>query len=208
MKTVAQTWIALTLIFGNLDTCRAGIINGSFETGDLTGWTANPTTLVTVATSYHTHGPIFTPVDGNHFALLLTGGGTNVYTTLSQTFTVNAGDILTGYAFFQANDEMPHNDDAYVRIVENNSILFQSDVSTVGDSGNTPWTFFTYVFSTPGTYTIEAGVRNVLDNAFPSALGLDNVQLLQTTVPEPSSIALIALMIVPAGIYLRGRHRL
>lgn len=207
MKPLTQELIALTLVWVSLGHAHAGIINGSFETGDLTGWTPNSPTLVTVATDYQSYGPLFTPVDGSYFALLFAGLG-NVYTTLSQTFVVNAGDILTGSAFFQANDHLPLDDDAYVRIVQNGHILFQSSVSDVGNFGNTPWTSFTYVFPSGGTYTLEAGVRNIGDAAFSSVIGLDDVRLFsQAEVPEPSHLALFVLLTVPLGMLIGRRCR-
>jgi hypothetical protein len=202
---VNRVIVVLLILIINLTTslkqAQASIINGSFETGDLTGWTASPAGLVSVVSSYDT----FTPVHGNFFALLEAGAGTGVYTTLSQTFSANAGDTILGWAFFQANDYMPYNDDAYVRIVQGNLILFSSSVSAVGDYGFTPWTFFAYTFPSSGTFTIEAGVRNVEDNALSSVLGLDYVRLVAT--PEPSSLAAFSLAVTAFAGYIGWRRR-
>jgi hypothetical protein len=212
MQWVRSAWVVLALNLGNLTSAQAGIINGSFETGNLTGWTASPSSLAGAVSSYHTFSPApFTPIDGNFFALLSAGAGANVYTTLSQSFSANAGDTISGWAFFQAVDYMPFNDDAYVRIVQGNQILFASSVSAVGDLGSTPWTFFSYTFPSSGTFTIEAGVRNVADNLFNSVLGLDNVRLSSASVPSnipaPSSLAVFSLAATTCAGYLSWRRR-
>jgi len=206
---VNRVIVVLLILIINLTTslkqAQASIINGSFETGDLTGWTASPAGLVSVVSSYHTYSPTpFTPVHGNFFALLEAGAGTGVYTTLSQTFSANAGDTILGWAFFQANDFMPYDDDAYVRIVQGNLILFSSSVSAVGDYGFTPWTFFAYTFPSSGTFTIEAGVRNVEDNDLSSVLGLDYVGLV--AAPEPSSLAAFSLAVTAFAGYVGWRR--
>jgi len=201
---VNRVIVVLLILIINLTTslkqAQASIINGSFETGDLTGWTASPAGLVSVVSSYDT----FTPVHGNFFALL-EAGEEGVYTTLSQTFSANAGDTILGWAFFQANDYMPYDDDAYVRIVQGNLILFSSSVSAVGDYGFTPWTFFAYTFPSSGTFTIEAGVRNVEDNDLSSVLGLDYVRLVDA--PEPSSLAAFSLAVTAFAGYIGWRRR-
>lgn len=193
---------ALTVALGLAGSASAGIVNGSFETGDLTGWTANPVGLVSVVTSYKSYGPQFLPVQGSYFADLSAGAGANVYTTLDQTVTLAAGQTITGYAAFQANDYLPFNDDGYVSI--DGVDVFASSVAAVGDFGNTPWTKFTFTAPTAGSYTIEAGVENDLDNADASDLLLDDVT---AGVPEPATWALMMLGVgmVGAGIRRRGQ---
>jgi PEP-CTERM motif len=194
MKSAIFVMAALVLLLASGGRTNAGpIVNGGFESG-LTAWTANPGSLVSAVTSYQTYGPNFLPVQGQYFALLTAGAGPNTYTTLSQGFTANAGDVISGYAFFQANDYIPYNDDGYVKIIENGVTLFQSNVSAVGDYGNTPWTAFSYTFNGAGSYTIEAGVRNDIDNNLSSALGLDAVAINgngTVTSPEPASMTLL-----------------
>ena len=185
---------------------EAQIINGGFETGDLTGWTPNPAGLVSVVNSYQSYGPVFTPVEGNYFAVLSAGAGTNTYTTLSQTFTATAGQTLSGNAFFQANDYIPFNDDGYVKIIENGQVLFTSNVAAVGNYGNTPWTPFSYTFTSGGSYTIQAGVENTLDNSLSSVLGLDNVKLGVSAVPEPATIITSGLACL-VGLGYASRRR-
>jgi hypothetical protein len=211
MKRVVLLIASLASLTGGSRPARAGmIVNGSFETGDTSGWKANHGNLVSVVSSYSPLGPYgttFNPVDGNYFALLSAGAGANVYTTLSQTFAANSGQTISGDAFFQAIDYLPYNDDGFVKILQNGQVLFSSNVASVGDFGNTPWTNFSYTFTVSGNYTIEAGVRNRLDNQNSSTLGLDDVQLSDVSpTPAPSSLVLLCLSSVSLAGYFCWRR--
>jgi hypothetical protein len=184
-------WIAGLMLAATAGQVQAGFVNnGGFETG-LSGWTTSG--LVSTTSSYDDSDPTYFPVEGTQFAVLV-GGSQNVYATISQTFSASVGEVLSGSAFFQANDWIPFNDDGYVKIIENGHVLFQSSVEAVGDFRSTPWTTFTYTFTGTGSYTIEAGVRNVGDNTMSSALGLDNLQISSAHhQPEPASIVMWSL---------------
>lgn len=110
---------------------------------------------------------------------------------------LKAGDRLAGSAFFKTQDYLPFDDDAYIRIVELDAVLFSSRVSAVGDYGGTPWTNFEFTIPTTGTFTIELAVRNAIDGAASSYLGVDNLR----AVPEPTSMATVSL----ASVFLLGR---
>ncbi len=204
-------WCFITVMLAGLcSEAKAGFVNGGFETGNLSGWSIGGAGTVSVVNSHttSTSGPFATynPVEGNYFAVLA-GENVGVYTTIQQSFSVAVGDTLFGSAFFDADDYLPYNDDAYVRILQGNNVLFYSDVSQVGDYGNTPWTNFTYTFSAGGTYTLEAGVRNVLDGSLPSVLGIDGFVAGPTAVPEPGSILVWGMSIVGAVAAKRRRSR-
>src|SRR5207249_4183106 len=106
--------------------------------------------------------------------------GPGSFTTLSQTFTANAGDRITGWAFFDAADYMPYNDHAEVVITSSGGgsvTVFSFSVSAVGDYGQTPWTKWQYTFPSGGTFTIQAQLTNALDNNLDSRLGFDALKL-------------------------------
>jgi hypothetical protein len=160
------------------NTAFAGTItNGDFSTGDLTGWSKN-------------NGTVSVVNEGTDFvASLFAGLGKNVYTTLSQTLHLDAGDVLSGEAKFLAHDELPYNDNAFVSI--NGINLFSSNVARVGNYDTSPWTSFTFTALTSGNYVLEAGVENRRDNRGPSELRVDDFAV--ATVPEPTTIALLGL---------------
>jgi hypothetical protein len=143
-------------------------INFGFETGDLSGWSVSTgdggaafANVVTFAVS----GEEFDPVQGDFFADLYAGGGTGVYTTISQTFSLTSGETLSGEAAFLGHDYFPFDDDAFVSIVgETDPILFSADIDAVGDFGNTEWTEWSFTAPTAGSYTLTYGVENIGDN--------------------------------------------
>jgi hypothetical protein len=175
------------------------IANGGFETADFTGWTATipPGGTATVATSYVANsdppdypecqfpvGPTYGPKEGAYFALLKTNGADS-YTVVEQDVTVTAGDVATGWAFFNCLDgyQPYYNDTSQLGILSNGNVVatpFQSDCAAVGGGGVTPWTQWSYTFPAPGTYTIQARVANMDalgegDDTCDSRLGLDSV---------------------------------
>jgi len=191
---------------------NGSIVNGSFETGDFSGWDLNIPGLSYIETSYQSYGPDFKATDGNDFALLSAGGGANVYTTLSQTFTPNAGEALSFDIFFQANDYLPYNDNGYANLydVTTNSLvtqLFYSSVGSVGNFVNTPWTKESYTFSNTDMYEIQAGVANELDNNLSSVLGVDDFTLgTPSSTPLPSAVSSGFLLFGVLGLVKLGRR--
>jgi hypothetical protein len=148
------------------------IINPSFE-DNFNGWEVfTPVGAETVVTSSFL---TYLPVNGNYFALLKNDGPGN-FTSVSQSFSAQAGDIIAGWAFFKTYDYMPYDDYGEVIIRQGATTIatvFLASISTVGDYGQTPWTYWQYLFTSPGVYTIEARITNVGDDGFDSYLGLD-----------------------------------
>ena len=186
LKPICLTAIlTLVLSFGLVMAPQAAassgvVANGGFETGDFIGWSsAVPAgaTAQVVTSHFGLEGEIYEPKEGSYFALLTTDGD-GVYNILSQTFSVAAGGTISGWAFFETWDYMPFDDNAQVRILQDSTVvavLFDESVSSVGDCGETPWTFWEYTFRTAGTYTLEARITNEGDAEVVSYLGLDGV---------------------------------
>lgn len=149
------------------------LANGGFETGDLSGWSLSVPPGGSAGATGSAFG--YGPVDGSYFALLKTNGPGS-YTTAAQTFTVNAGDKIAGWAFFKTGDYWPYNDNAHVAIWQGSThvaTVFLADVGIVGDNGSTPWTYWEHIFTAGGTYTVQARVANAFDSGFDSYMGLD-----------------------------------
>jgi hypothetical protein len=179
------------------------VTNGGFETGDFTGWTVPYAGgLASVVSSYESPSSLFLPKEGSYFAQLNAGVDVNVYTTISQTFNMAAGSTISGWAAFQANDYIPFNDDAYVKI--GSSTLWQSSVSAVGNYGHTNWEYWSWSAPLPGTYTIEAGVRNFLDNSVSSSALFDGIKT--QAVPAPATMLLLGYGLI--GLVCFGRKKL
>jgi hypothetical protein len=163
-------------------------VNVGFETGDFTGWNVNTgyagsASVVTTETDFN-NGDVYNAPYGKYFADLWAGAGANVYTTVSQTFNMTAGQTLYGAAAFLAHDYSPYNDNAYAAIsaTSGNTTLFYDDVNTVGDYNSTPWAYWSYTSTVTGPVTLTYAVENEGDNL------LDSEALFDTsTVPDAGS---------------------
>lgn len=143
-----------------------GLVNPGFESGDTAGWWGSGS-----VTSQHGG---YTAPDGNYFAVVSGGCSTS---TLAQTFVAHGGETLTGWAFFQANDYWPFNDNGAVQLsvdgAGTTATVFSSSVGEVGSYGATPWQKWSYTFPADGQYTIAAHSSNALDCGLSSVVGID-----------------------------------
>ena len=183
--------------------------NGSFETGTFSAWrTVGDTNIETADFGV-------TPPDGSFQALVTNGfsdsGGSVVDSDLEeflnlapgvldglgngdvtegssikQTFTANAGDILTFDWDFLTNEATPEdvfNDFAFFSVIPftleladtREPIFFE----TLADGFNeeTGYQTATVAISEAGTYTLSFGVVDVEDNIIDSGLLIDNVRI-------------------------------
>ena len=193
------TGAALLLSGISANEARAeGIINGSFETGDLTGWMSNDSSFTSAELSVVKlmEPGAFFPTDGDYLGYLLSGIGEGEPTLLSQTFEAASISILDFNIFFDSGDGV-FNDYGFARLLDGAgglvAELFYRDSDSVGGVGSTNWEHVTYAFTAAGTYTLQFGVANVGDNDsfFSSAVGVDAVSLF---VPEPSTFVLSSLV--------------
>lgn len=169
----------------------AGPVNAGFESG-LTGWTTNggPTSVVS---SYTTQiNTLFLPQQGSNFLLLTGGLGNGVATTVSQTFSLNVGDVLSGSAGFFADDYSPYNDYglASLSLGMGSTTLFFANISSVGgQNGTTGWVPWSFTALSAGSYTLTYSAANTGDNAYASHAFFDSA-----SVPDAgSTVALIGL---------------
>lgn len=161
--------------------------NGSFESGTVAGWTSSPgsTALIT------TESTDVAPGWGSFAAQLTAGRGTGLYTYLYQTFTLNAGDSLSGAAKWVGNGTTAANDDGYVSL-SNLDLgapvsLFFGSIQTFGNMASSPWTYFSFTATQSGNYTLTSAVANKANNLSPSSLLVD---FRVSAVPEPAGLPL------------------
>jgi hypothetical protein len=152
------------------------LINPGFEIGDTTGWTEDITNggNIYVVSSWDS----FTAQNGHYFAVLRPDTIDDP-TTLSQDVTVSAGDVISGWAFFDNLETNPstYNDWAEIVIIDSSAVETQVFyANAVG--GDTGWQVWSHTFTASGTYTIEARVANAGDSAVNSPLGLDLADLM------------------------------
>ena len=203
----------------------AGLVNGGFESG-FSGWSTLGFT--SVETSAFGSGP----TEGTQQALMRSGDGTTSATladldtffgfaagqlnsistgrvedgsAIKQTFTANAGNLLSFNWNFLTKESITapdpaFNDFAFFSL--NSTPTKLADLFSSFTTSSTAFTsetgFQTLSISLPvtGTYTLGFGVANVGDQFIDSGLLVDNVQLTATAVPEPSSLMLGCLGIL------------
>jgi VCBS repeat-containing protein len=172
--------VTITPVYSDVDTGDTHTIavgafgNTGFEQGSFAGWMLSDSSLGAIVSD---GAPL-----GASYATLSSGAGQNDYTILSRTFTLAAGETLSGLAEFVAGDALPYDDDGYVAVRQiggATTLLFNASVTSVGDYGDSGWVPFEFTALGAGTYVLEAGVRNVQDNSADSRLLLDGVEQLR-----------------------------
>ena len=205
---------ALAVLLVAAGSAQADLSNGSFETGNLAGWsTAVPSgasvgiaTSHTDATGAGTGTMSWGSTDGSHFALLKAAGPCSP-TQLHQTFEASAGHALTFDYFWDSQDYSPYNDTATGSLLSGAgtggpvvSTLFSESVNTdPSDYWGTPWKSVSYDITTAGTYTLLITATNGLDNLYDSYVGVDDVAI----TPIPGAVLLGMLGLGVAGVKLR-----
>src|SRR3989339_489160 len=141
---------ALVLI--SAGTARAALINGGFETGNLTGWTSSGGGSAGVHTSFSGIPWPYSPKEGSYFARI-TSGNTNAR-YLSQGFNILSGMSVDGWAAFTTEDiylsseYVYRNDYAKVDILNSSGAIiatpWYTDVLEVGNVTSGPWEYWSW----------------------------------------------------------------
>lgn len=226
MRTLCR--VLVLVLAASTSLLMAAFINPGFEAdgGSLTGWSAGGV----VAAAVNCSQTLFLPHDGTYLACLQAGSvpvsdsvefGTGAETYLGltpgtlaglvpdvtfggilyQTVGMAAGETITEWVYFQANEIPPPFDDfAFWSVVggtDTNSAEMIAHTAGPGGVGATGWTGWIPVsFTAPvaGDYKIGFGVFNAGDNAASSYLGVDDGGAAPT--PEPGTLALLGLGLV------------
>jgi hypothetical protein len=152
------------------------LTNGSFETGDFTGWATGGNFIDTEVVSgafYQYTGA----QDGTYYAVLGPVGSDG---TLSQSFTDHAGAQYTFSFYLAAVGDNPSD---FTASWDGSQAISLTNPSTGG-----AWQQYSFVETGTGNDTITFSFRDD-----PGYIALDNVSVTQSssTVPEPSSFLLM-----------------
>ena len=190
MRTIFLAGLAAALQFA---TPSQAATNIGFEDGNIAGWTLSGSGGATTSIGG------FTAAYGSWFGYVQSAAA-GIDQTLTQVFSLNAGQTLKGSVGFSTTDYLPYNDQGFLSV--NGTNIFSASVASVGNYGSTGWLDWSFTAPTAGNYTLSLGVRNSLDSAAPSFAVLD-----ASVVPEPGTWVMMIAGFAMVGLGARGRDR-
>jgi len=152
---------------------QSGLTNPGFEESTQ-GW--EPEVVMVgnrcVVPFHEADNATYGPMEGECFLSLECRDGPDVPAETWQVVFLEAGETLSGYAAFDARDYMPYNDYASVEIHDADGELlaepWYADVASVGDEGESAWTYWEWTAPADGVYVLVYQVANGYDPGVPS----------------------------------------
>ena len=181
---------ALALLANGAHAATNLIVNGSFETGDFTGYdVVNLNATSVVGSGFDGYGA----EDGSYFAAL---GNVGTDGVISQTFADTAGTPYS-LTFYLSGNGSGYSD--FNTSID--GVVVQSITDPVPSQ---PYTKYTFHFTGTGSDTVSFGETND-----PDYDALDNIAVTSgvAAVPEPASWALMVLGVGGVGFGMRRRAR-
>lgn len=184
----AVGFVGLSSVLG-ASSAEAAIINGSFNSGFSSWQTTGVTSVTGGVASLNTNSGSSLGALESFLGLApgtigTIGSSPTNGSAIKQSFFATAGDVVSFDWQFLAGDNLPYNDFAFTTLSSAAQLL--SDVSIVGDFGDSGLQTFSWLIPTTGTYTLGLGVMNSLDSVVNSILEVDNVAGGSTAVPTPA----------------------
>jgi hypothetical protein len=197
MRVKTLVVVAALLVFTSLGATAAFaapnlVNNGSFETGDFTGWNVSSGSLELVVT-----GPFYVysgAEDGNWYSVFGSVGSDG---SISQTISDVAGQHYSFSFWFNAVGDSPSD---FSAMWDSNTVFSQTNPNTGG-----AWTQFTFDVVGSGSDTITFNGRDD-----PQYMALDNISVSASgggTTPEPSSLLLLGSGVLAMGGVIRRKLR-
>jgi len=200
---LATTALVLASSGNNSAVAASSVVNGNFETGDLTGWTVDTTNGggANATNSYNywrwgedwwVHLRTMFPQEGSYFALLQSGNQQSDVTKISQPIEASNGDKVSGWVFLNTDSMIvPSGDKGQVVIKSDSGTTLATPFEEYIQVGGDPyWRYWEYTFSGltgAGQFQIEAQLQNTgkIEEGYAedhSVMGLDDVKT--TAAPD------------------------
>ncbi len=166
------------------------LTNGSFETGDFTGWSTSCGLCEVFSGPFYDYSGA---EDGNFYVIMGDVGSDGIF---SQTFSDTAGQHYTFSFWFASVGDSPSD---FGASYDGTSLLSLTNPNT-GSS----WTQFSFDVVGTGSDTISFNERDD-----PAYMALDNVSIspVSGTTPEPSSLLLLGSGLLTVGGVIRRKFR-
>ena len=182
----AFSTLAVTPAFANL------IVNGSFETGDFTGWTTSSLGAAHVESSGFDG---YLPEQGSFFFAMGNNGGQG---TISQTFADSAGTTYLLSYYYASNGTGYTYDAALI-----DGVTLPGSVETPDPNSGNVYDYYAFTFVGTGSDTFTYTQRND-----PSYDALDNISINAVgATPEPSSLVLLGTGVLSLAGAVRRKLR-
>jgi hypothetical protein len=151
------------------------VVNGGFETGTFTGWSLDGNANTSTRVSDVIYDPSYLHVHSGTYGVVSGPWPPDVY--LSQNLNTNTGQSYV-VDFWLASSTG----------VSNSFTVFWNGISlyNLSNSNPLPFTEFTFTVTGTGNDILKFGMNNP-----PGAWGLDDVNVTESSVPEPSTFILL-----------------
>ncbi len=197
--------LAFLVVFTSTNEAKAAIVNGGFESGDLSGWTNTSTCGYWDCTDnfwiipgvirddyYH-----YSPAEGSYF-LGMNDGVTFPTQQVSQTVSLVQGETLSGYAGVSGKDPYVTNQPLASVSISSGPVLW----SKSGNPSALAWETWSWTAPVTGNYTLNLTLYDEAGSGFVNAY-FDGIKT--SPVPIPAAIWLFGSAL--AGLVGLGRRK-